>query len=611
MIFFEKAAKPLAALMLFVLFSSLAAQAGRVQYLPESEGAFRAGLKHYVAKDYEAAFISFETLSSSGALHHRMTAALLMAGKSLYKLGRYGDAIPYFRKLYSRFPQSDYVDDAFYGKAASHFRLDQGQEAVAELLRVVESSTDRKLITNSRKLANHIMNADLSAAELRQLIEGARNENSAGLVTVALARKEIAAGATQSAKENLNRYRVKYPNSAFDNHIAQLLKDADVARNRPVKVGVVLPLSGYFSEQGQGVLDGIRFAQGRTRSEPGKMLELVVRDSEGSMVKAIRSTRDLIQRERVDVIVGELESQITAAIGALASDSGVPLMAPAATENGVASVGSTVYQLNSDLELKGRVLAEYAINGLGLRSFATLAPSDEYGQQMIASFSATVDELGGRIIAQTWYAGTPEDLSRQFKVVREAAFHRDSTDVEALIEEAEEKGQKLEARDIPVLSIDAFFMPVYAEDIKYVAPQLALHNIRTQILGGEYLDDIEVLTGQQIQRYINGAIFVSDFFADLDASNFHEFRTNFRLQMKRTPERWEVFGYDAFQLIQHAVGSGAQSAEQINEALQSIYRFEGMKGKISFRGGERVNKDVNLLQFINGRIVKHEIYDSE
>jgi branched-chain amino acid transport system substrate-binding protein len=273
----------------------------------------------------------------------------------------------------------------------------------------------------------------------------------------------------------------------------------------------------------------------------------------------------------------------------------------------VAAVGATVFQLNSNLERKGEALAQYAFEILGLRTFATLAPADEYGQQMTNSFTSKIDQLGGRIIAQGWYYGNPEDLGRQFKAIREAAFAFDSTDVAALLKAAGEKGQNLDERDIPVQSIDGVFFPIYADHIKYVAPQFALNNIRAQILGGEYWDNLEALQAPQVQRYVDGVVFVSDYFPDEQNSKFRDFRAEFRLQMKRTPERWEAFGYDAFNLLAEIVKSGAKSSQQIGAALNELSAYEGVKGKIAFKGNNRVNKEVNFLQFLNGRIIKQEI----
>ncbi|MFQ5649665.1 MAG: penicillin-binding protein activator [bacterium] len=582
------------------------AQGGTVRVAAKSEKAFKSALTRYVGKDYRAALAGFKSLANSETLHHRMTATLLMTGKSLYHLGRYAEALPYYDRLISTFPQSKYLDDAYYARASANYRLNRRNDAVKDLLWLVDKSSERRLAIKGRKLANQIMRADLSSSELRRLLRYAKGDGSSALVTSALARQQILNGATDDAVSLLNRYKRRHGASAHTAQIDQLLTEAKSMVNRPVKVGVILPLSGYYSEEGLGVLRGVRFAHSHATNGSQSPIQLVIRDSESSLIKALHHVNTLIHREHVRVLIGELESSVTAGIGALAAVDEVPLLAPAASENGVASVGMSIFQLNSDLERKGRAIAEYAVKELGMATFATLAPADEYGQQMVDSFTSTVDRLGGRIIAQGWYYGTPEDLSRQFKNIRESAFHHDSTDVIELIREAEEQGDRLDEDDIPVLSIDGFFVPVYSEDLKYVAPQLALNNIRSQILGGEYLDDIDVLKDPQVERYINGAIFVSDYFPDESNMDFRRFRTDFRLKMKRTPERWEVFGYDAYQIIRQTVQTGARTGLEIKTKLNELDNYTGTKGNVSFLGNNRVNQAVNILQFINGRIIKHQ-----
>ncbi len=586
--------------------SLLSQQSQKVEIVADAEGNFKKALRIYVDQDYGLAGRKFISLVAAEPLHHRMTASLLMAGKSLYKLRRYVDSILYFDRLVTSYPQSKYVDDAFYARATARYRLGQHIEAVKDLLWVTGYSREQELLRRSTRLAKYLMATQLSSKEVEGLLQYASGEQASALVSMALAGHELQKGAIDYALAVLENHKKRYAHGKYARQIDELIGEVRNGGNRVTGVGVVLPISGYFSEEGLGVLRGIKFAHNQKSKNGQKIVKLAIRDSESSMIKAIQSTKELVGRERVQAIIGDLESGITAGIGALAAERDVVLVGPTATENGVASVGETVFLLNSDLERKGRALAEYAVNSLGMQTFATLAPADHYGQQMVASFTATIDELGGRIIAQSWYDTESEDFGRQFKNIRAAAFKFDSTDVELMMQEAEDRGETLKERDIPVLSIDGFFIPVYSEDIMYVAPQLAQHNIRTQILGGEYLDDLEILKGKQIQPYINGAIFVSDYFPDEDSRSFRTFRSEFRLEMKRSPERWEVFGYDAYNLIVNAIESGATSGPNIARHIGQLSNHQGQKGGISFLGNSRVNEDVNFLQFINGRIVKHQ-----
>jgi len=594
-------------LSLFVIsfVSSAFAQTRSVKVVPENEELFRKALTLYVSGDYKKALANFESLLNTGIMHQRTTATLLMTGKSLYKLNRYLDAVPYFERLIRGFPRSKYLDDAFYGRATVNYRLHDYFSCVEDLLWIVDNSPNSKLVEKSKNLALQAAE-NLFPDDFDRLLRSDIGENAAAVVTMAYARHKLDQGAPSEAQTILNNYKQKHSRNQFTAQIDQLLARSVRAEVRPFQVGVILPLSGYFGEEGLSVLHGIKFAHEKMNSITGRPIELVVRDSESNLIQGIHQVKNLVNNENVSAIIGELESSVTAGIGAIAATRNVPVIGPTATENGVASVAESVFQLNSDLNNKGRALAEYAINEIGLKTFATLAPTDDYGQQMVASFSSAVDELGGRIVAQRWYEGKPEDLSRQFKSIRETAFHYDSTDVEALILEAQAEGRKLEEHQIPVNSIDGFFIPFsFSEDIKYIAPQLALHNINTQLLSGEYLHDLEILQGAQVQRYINGAIFVSDYFPDENNRDYRTFRTEFRLKAKTSPERWEVYGFDSYNLIVKALRDGATSGAEISQNLSHIKDFEGKKGLITFRDNNRVNREVNILQFLNGSIVKH------
>jgi len=594
---------------LFQPLPAAAQRASRVVVQAEREAEFKKALSDYLAKNYRAAFAGFESLCNAGIVHQRMTAALLMAGKSLYQMKRYTFALPYFTRLINEYPQSNYVDDAYFARAASQYQAQQYLPAAKDLCWILDGSRVRLLRNKSQQFAVFIMRQKLSLSDLQTLYNSVNGAASAAMVSVQLAKKYLLLGEPKNAVSVLSSYKRKFGSNAYSAQIENLIQQAESNSAQVVKVGVILPLTGINSDIGLSILRGIRFGETESDSNGGTRVEVLVRDSGSNMVKAIHALKNLVEAERVRAIIGDLESSLTAGIGALAAERDVALIAPAATENAVASVGPTVFQLNSDLEQKGRSLADYAYNELGLRTFGTLAPADDYGQQLTSSFSTRIDELGGRIISQQWYYPDYADglsLTRQFTNIREAAFKFDSTDVEEMIKTAKERGDDLKERDIPVLSIDGMFLPVYSEDLPYVAPQFALHNIRTQILGGEYWDDLEILTRPQVQKYIDGVVFISDFFPDDRSREFRRFRTEFRLKMKTSPERWEVFGYDAYKLIGQAVRNGAHSGREISQYLAEIEAYQGMKGLISFKGNRRVNKEVNFLQFLNGKIVKHQ-----
>jgi branched-chain amino acid transport system substrate-binding protein len=374
----------------------------------------------------------------------------------------------------------------------------------------------------------------------------------------------------------------------------------------------VLPLSGFNAEAGVGVYRGVRYAQlanatnghnELTGASGSCAIEFVVRDSESRMLRALKVTQDLLDDPNLVAVIGEIENPITAAIAALAEAKGIPCLVPAATENGIGALGENVFQLNADREHKSRTLAEYAYNFLNARTFVTIAPQDDYGQQMADGFSAAVDSLGGEILAQKWYYGEPQDLSRQFKAIREVAFRKaleDSLGQSGALSPALDR----DALEIPVTNIHAMFLPLYEEDIRLVASQRAYFNFQSLVIGGEYWYTAGLEKSKELQRYVDGAIFASDYYIDPENQRYKQFRNDFRTRIGATPEKWEIFGYDTATLLLQVIQQGARSRNQILQALEKVDDFVGMKGEISLRNPERVNSKVNILQIRGGKIVK-------
>jgi ABC-type branched-subunit amino acid transport system substrate-binding protein len=291
----------------------------------------------------------------------------------------------------------------------------------------------------------------------------------------------------------------------------------------------------------------------------------------------------------------------------LADAKGVPFLAPVATETGIGALGENVFQLNADRERKGRALAEYAYNYLKARAFVTIAPQDDYGQQMTDGFSAAVDSMGGEIVAQKWYYGEPQDLGRTFKAIREAAFRKaqkDSLGHAALPNETRVPLAIREAVEIPVTNIHAIFLPLHEEDIKLVVTQRAYYNLQGILLGGENWYSPEIVKSKELQRYVDGAVFASDYFIDPESSRYKQFRNDFRTRMGATPEKWEIFGYDTHSVLLKVMQQGPRNRQQMRQALQQLDSFVGMKGEIDLRNSQKMNSKVNILQIRGAQVVK-------
>ena len=580
--------------LLFVKSQAQTIKADNISYIPEVEMIFSNGVNEFRSRNYEAATKTFEKLMNDYPAHQRITAVYIMLGKSYYKTSKFSKAVAILNELISKYPMSNYIDHARYTLGFCYYQLGQYVTALKEFLNIADNGKEKKLVERSRTMALKIIDNNINLNEIQQLKDTVTGEISSAILTIKLSQRLLDQGDREKAISLLVAFTQQQSKNLYLDHVKDMLKKAHINISaQEVTVGVILPLSGDYAEQAKSVLAGIYYAQKKFNTKSDVKVNLVVKDSEGDMVKLVKSSQELSRDNRVIAIIGELERDKTVTISAVIDKTNIPLIAPTTSGNGVTSLNNRTFQINSDHETRGRLLAKYAFEKLGMNTFATLSPADNYGKDMTDSFTATIDQLGGKIIAQKWYYSDAKDLKRQFQSIRqigldaqETVFHYQAT--------AKERD------DVPVTSIDGIFFPCYTEDIQYIAPQFAFSNIKARMIGGEYWFDVDKLRNNQ--KYVDGIIFCSGYYYDETSADYIKFRNDFRMTMKRTPEILESYGYDAMQILLDAIAQKNNTREEVTNYLNNLESFKGLRGPISFKNNSGVNSKIRIITYSNARI---------
>lgn len=579
-----------------------------VQYIPEVEMIFSRGVNEYRNSDYMAANRTFEELQNEFPNHQRITAVRFMVGKCLYKLGAYKKSLNAFSDLIKEFPTSNYVDDAHFSMGHIYYNLGQYTNSLNEFLFVADNAKEKKLVENSRNLALKIIDNNIEIEEVKQLQERSIGETASAILTIKLAQRYSQRGEREKAISLLQNFVRQHPENPYLSSVQGVLNRVGVTQESDgIKIGVILPLSGEYAAQARSVLDGIIYAQKKFNASNGTNVELVIKDSEGDIVKLVKSAQELAKDGYVSAIIGELEREKTVVISAVTTDFNIPIVAPTTSGNGVASLNEYTFQANCDLETRSALMARYAVQTCSLKTFATLAPADNYGKDMTDAFTAMVDQLGGKIVAQKWYYVGTEDLKRQFDSIRELGFKMMNKD--SLIEEYTKDMTDFQKRrfregSIPVTSIDGIFIPCYSDEIDYIAPQFAFTNVRAQIFGGEYWYDEDRL--RKNQKYLDGMVFSSGYFTDETNTDFIKFRNDFRMVMKKTPDILVGYGIDAIGVILDAIKNKKTTRDDIRKHLDELDNYQGFRGPITFLGNKRVNSEILFLKYLDGKLKQIE-----
>jgi branched-chain amino acid transport system substrate-binding protein len=171
------------------------------------------------------------------------------------------------------------------------------------------------------------------------------------------------------------------------------------AAEPPIKVGLVAALSGQSAKSGEALTRGLTMAIDEVNAKGGVLgrpLELVRRDDESNPSKGMLAARELVQREKVTVLFGGLDTPVSLAIVPLANQMKVPFMGIWAagtkiTENGAAD--NYVFRVSAVDELVDEALVKYGAEN-GMKKPGMILINNPWGESNEAGFKRALEKRG-------------------------------------------------------------------------------------------------------------------------------------------------------------------------------------------------------------------------
>src|SRR3989454_131659 len=98
----------------------------------------------------------------------------------------------------------------------------------------------------------------------------------------------------------------------------------------PVKIGMLVPLTGVFTRNGREAVDGARLYLDEVGWKvEGRPIELLVEDYEGKPDVGLTKARKLVERDGVHMLKGIVSSAVGLAVAAYAKDRKIPVIVSA------------------------------------------------------------------------------------------------------------------------------------------------------------------------------------------------------------------------------------------------------------------------------------------
>lgn len=322
-------------------------------------------------------------------------------------------------------------------------------------------------------------------------------ENLRPFLLYTLARKLQSAGKDKESRKYFAEIEKRYPKSEY----ARKAKYMSTHKGK-TKVGVLLPLTGPYSETAESVKNGIEIGS------RDKFVPLYV-DTKENPVKSYKEAVNLIQEKNVSGIIGPLFSKNSFAVACISDYTGIPYISPTATKEFIDSAGEQSYIINRTTEQQATAMANYAIIELGLRTFSILYPNSDYGETFERVFSKKVIELGGAIINTFSYKEGKRDFQDELNRIKES-------------------------------NPDAVYIPAATLDVPAIASQIKYIGIKSQILGADEWKSEEIFNQQVEISALEGIIITDSPFNPTPT-----FSDEFNFIYRKKPDRYACLGYDA------------------------------------------------------------------
>ncbi len=173
-----------------------------------------------------------------------------------------------------------------------------------------------------------------------------------------------------------------------------------------LRLGFLTVHTGALAAGGRQMEEGIQlFLKERKSTIAGRRVEIFIADTGGNPAGARTKVQELVEHDKVDVIIGPLATFEALAIDDYLKQAHVPLITPtSAAQNDLAQKKSNDYVIHAvgTAAQPMHVLGEYAARKLGLKRVATIADDFTYGHEGEAGFQHAFEDNGGKVVQKLW-----------------------------------------------------------------------------------------------------------------------------------------------------------------------------------------------------------------
>src|SRR3954466_8752209 len=183
--------------------------------------------------------------------------------------------------------------------------------------------------------------------------------------------------------------------------LALLLPLVCGAQSDPIRIGLLTERTAARAAGGEQMEQGIQLLlQERKYTLAGRKVELIIADTGGNPAGAKTKTQELVEREKVHVIIGPLAAFEALAIDDYIRQTRTPTVSCSAAAEDLTQRKPSPYFVRSAASSgqPNHAVGEYAAKNLGYKRVAIIADDFAYGHETAAAFQRVFEDNGGKVV---------------------------------------------------------------------------------------------------------------------------------------------------------------------------------------------------------------------
>ena len=346
-------------------------------------------------------------------------------------------------------------------------------------------------------------------------------------------------------------------------------------RDKTVKFGAVLPLTGEAAVYGEPVRKGVELAveQLEMSGEFPYQLDLVVVDSESDPEKARQLLAELYEQDALAVIGGVTTAEALAMV-AIADENDQVLMSPSASTPELTGISKNFYRVFPSDAREGATMGNFATQKLNSERVVIVAKESAYAKGIQEVFQKEFERQGGEVLEAIEFPSLSSDLS-------------------GVIER------------VMTLQPDAVYLAAYAEDLAQMIAYLRDQGYEGTIFTTSAFAAPEIIA--EVGRPAQGVFLTQAAFdPDSEVAETRAFVDGYRAKYEGEPNLYAVHGYDAMMVLAEALRRSGEVPTEFWSAVRSLRDFTGATGTIQFDERGDVQKYPRVYVVSNGQLIDYE-----